>query len=156
MSLEAALKENTEVMRELHAVMMQDIELRRTAIEKVGEAVAKSSGGKTATTKTADKPAATAKPAATEGAADGASEAKAAIAEYMSGADNAKERSARGAKIKKLLSHAQIKAEGAPEVVTDLKDVDPKKYGAVVKNVKKYIEEGNLTEPDEDGEIDLG
>ena len=152
MSLEAALKENTEALTTLIGLLGQDIELRKTAIEKVSESINKSGGSTTKTTKTEDKPKGDDKPKeTTSGGDDKMAEAKKLIAKYVGGAeDNSDERKARNKKVVGLLSNPKVKKDDAPDQVKDLKDVKPNAMSAVIKQLNKFIDDGNVLAPKED------
>ena len=155
MALENGLASLEEKIDTLIGLFQQDIELRKASLEKVSEAVAKSGGAaaKNTTEAAADKKE-TAK-AETSGD-DKMAEAKKLVAKYVGGTDRDEERSARNKKVVGLLSHEKIKNPDAPEKVKDLKDVNPKALASVIKNLEKYINDGDLTTPpaaDEDNDV---
>lgn len=156
MALENGLASLEEKIDTLIGLFQQDIELRKASLEKVSEAVAKSAGtsAKKETTAAAAEKKETAKAEASGD--DKMAEAKKLVAKYVGGTDRDEERSARNKKVVGLLSHEKIKKADAPEKVKDLKDVNPKALASVIKNLEKYINDGDLTTPpaaDEDDDV---
>lgn len=158
MSLENAVLENSKLLTELIALTKQEIELRQQSLATVGAAITKATGAKTTPAAEKEKAPVTEKADAATDDHDATMKfVKKGIASYLGGTERPEERKARQAKIKKLLNHEQVRGDNAPEVVTDLKDVKPSALKSVLKNVNKFIEAGDLTEPvDEDGDMDLG
>lgn len=160
MSLEQALADLGKKLDETIALQKREIELREQGLEAVGKA-----GEKAGVTKKETKAAETKsevkeekKPASSSG--DSSSDeimetAKTKIAEYVGGTDRDDERTARKAKIKKLLNHKDVKKADAPETTTNLADVKPEMLAAVVKNVEKYIAAGDITTPPASDDLDI-
>ena len=155
MALENGLASLEEKIDTLIGLFQQDIELRKASLEKVSEAVAKSGGA--AAKKTTEAAADKKETAKAEASGDDKmAEAKKLVAKYVGGTDRDEERSARNKKVVGLLSHEKIKKPDAPEKVKDLKDVNPKALASVIKNLEKYINDGDLTTPpaaDEDDDV---
>ena len=164
MSLENSMNELRKAIDALIGVITADNDLRKAIAEKMADAVNKGAGTKSTTAKTedkgADKPKDTEKSETTAALSDDkAKAAKEAIAAYLGGSDRDEERSARKKKIVALLSNPKVKKADAPEKVTDLANVNPKAFNAVIKEVNKYIEAGDITKVEasgDDDEIDLG
>lgn len=164
MSLENSMNELRKAIDALIGVITADNDLRKAIAEKMADAVNKGAGTKSTTAKTedkgADKPKDTEKSETTAASSDDkAKAAKEAIAAYLGGSDRDEERSARKKKIVALLSNPKVKKADAPEKVTDLANVNPKAFNAVIKEVNKYIEAGDITKVEasgDDDEIDLG
>lgn len=149
MSLEQALVEHGKKLDELIALQKREIELREQGIEAVAKAAEKAGVTKTAEPK-AEKKTETKAEKKVEGAGAGSDlieEARKKVAEYVAGTDREDERKARKLKIKKLLDNEKVKKPDAPEGNTDLNNIQPNLLGAVIKNIQKYIDAGDITEP---------
>lgn len=166
MSLEQAVKENTESLNEMIGLLKQDIELRKSGLSTVAAAIdkvnGKTAGTKAAETKAVETKTTETKTTAAAGGSDTAlADAKTIIATYVGGTDRDDERNARKKKIVALMSNPKVKKDDAGDKVTDLKDVKPTALKAVIKKVQEYIDAGDLTTPpeagnDEDEDLDLG
>lgn len=158
MSLEEALKANTEAVLKLAAITENLAALRADAIESVKAAA---STGKPAAAAKAEKAAAAEKttaaattPAETPAAAaegEVSDEKLAALTEkikgYLTSTDREEERAARKGKIIALLGHEQIRREGvAADAAPDTKNIKPSAIKLFEDNLDGLIAKGDLTE----------
>ncbi|PBB41740.1 hypothetical protein CK222_21530 [Mesorhizobium sp. WSM3866] len=163
MSLEAAIAENTAVMKDLLAATKDLLALRNDAIDKVSAAVNNSGKG-------AKGKADTAATTTTETKGDDAGKGqistsgedrknpyegiKELIAGYLVEIDRPEEREARKAKIKALLNHEKVKKAD----VADATAVDHIKEDAIdlfKDQIAKLKAKGALTEPKKSDDLEL-
>lgn len=154
MSLEQAIADLGNKIDENSALLRREIELREQGLAHVAAAADKVAASSTKATKAQKEEA----PAKTEAKGDDQTEAaKTKIAEYVGGTDREEERKARKLKVRNLLNHEKIKKPDAPENHTDLQYVKPDALGAVIKNIQKLIDAGDVTKPatSDDDDIDI-
>ncbi|QPC91497.1 hypothetical protein [Mesorhizobium sp. INR15] len=157
MSLEAAITENTAVMKDLLAATKDLLSLRTEAVEKVTAAV-NAGKGKTDTAKTtetkvaeADKGQISTSPEDRKNPYEGIKEM---IAGYVTEIDRPEEREARKEKVRNLLNHEKIKkpevekATAADHIKEDAVDV-------FKKNMEALKAKGAITQPAEAKSDDL-
>lgn len=155
MTLEAAINENTAVLKDLLSATKDLLSLRTEALEKVGGAIsAAGKGAGKGKEKEESKANISTSPEDRKnpeevGGATGANPyegIKELIASYVTGTDRPEEREARKGKVKALLNHEKIKKAG----VADPKSADDIMEAAVPlfkDQMEKLKAKGDLTQP---------
>lgn len=147
MSLEQRIDELTSTISKLITVTQALHDLRADAIEKVTAAAAPA--GKT---KAKDAPADAGKTADTgnisaspEDRVDTTEEAKGLAADYIGASDREDERTARKAKVKALLNHEKVRAEGVKDGEGGLANIG--NFKLFKDQIAKLKEKGDITSP---------
>lgn len=166
MALEDTIIELTGAVKHLIAAVEADTKLRGAVLEKAEVIAQKADTKATKATKT-EKPVDEAKAAKTEKPVEEAkaeepssaeTEIKELFASYIGGTEREEERDARRGKLSKLLNHEKVKKADVDNA-TKTSHIKPEAYAIAIKNIKKLIEDGDITTPpaaSDDGDDDLG